>query len=161
MCSLLELPRGIEVGVLSRDKILSLWDKVKNYSPMFDDASRWNLEWFALRMYLRDTVLLENDGGIMLLTDTKPKHFAACHLTYWDKSLSKRTELIKEAIRWAFLQFDLQRLETHLPEYARAVRRFVEKRLGFKCEGRLRKRVMYKDNPADLLLYALLREEVL
>jgi RimJ/RimL family protein N-acetyltransferase len=161
MSFLLDMPRGIELGVLSRDKVLALWDRVKNYTPLFDDASRWDIEWFTFKLYMKDTVILENDGGLMLLTDTHPKHFAACHLTYWDKSLSARAELIKDAIRWAFLQFDLQRLETHLPEYARAVRRFLEKKLGFKSEGRLRKRVMYKGNPADLLLYSILREEVL
>ena len=161
MNSLLRIPDGIEIGVLSRDKVLEMWDKVKNHAPLFDDTSRWNVEWFAFRLYVRDTIVLESDGGMMLLTDLKPGHCAACHLTYWDKGLSRRTEMIRDAIRWAFLQFRLTRLETHLPEYARAVRRFIEKKLGFKFEGRLRKRLMYKGNPADLLLYGLLREEVL
>jgi len=101
-----------------------MWEKLKGFDRLFSDDIRNDEFWFFRRMYAPDTVVLETDGGIMLLTGVVPGKLAACHVSFWDKKLTPKMGIIQEAIRWAFLQFDLQRMEALIPEYSRMLRRF-------------------------------------
>jgi hypothetical protein len=156
---LIPTPTGTHFCTFTAEKLHSLWESVKNLDKLFSDDERWNEELFFKRM-LDEKVVLETDGGLMILSDITENLRAAGHFIFWDHKLSPRTELLRECILWAFIQFNLQRLEVLIPEYARALIRFVEEKLKFKFEGRMRHRMMYKGQLCDVLILSLLKEEV-
>jgi hypothetical protein len=155
------LPIGATLGEASITKIRGIWDRIKGFDKLFTDDVRWDEEWFMRRIYAPDTVFFEVDSGIMLLTDLKEGLMASAHITFWDCKLSPRTQLIKDCLFWCFMRYDLHRIEIVIPEFSRALRRFVEEKLGFTREGRLRSRMWYMGNLCDALIYSLLREEAI
>ena len=106
-------------------------------------------------------MVLEMEGGIILLTHIMPGIRCEVHVVFWDHKLSARKEVLDELLMWTFLTFDLFRIETFVASYARALMRFIEKKMGFVYEGTMRHRVLHKGMPTDLKVYSILREEVL
>jgi hypothetical protein len=104
---------------------------------------------------------LEFPTGLLILKNLKEGLRGEVHITFWDRKLSDKTEMIKDALVWAMMEFDLHRLEAFVPEVSRAVKHFIQKRLGFVYEGRMRKRNWYEGRLIDVLIFSLLREEVL
>jgi RimJ/RimL family protein N-acetyltransferase len=103
---------------------------------------------------------LETDGGLLFLTNIKENLHAEVHVAFWDCKLSGKESILKDCLRWAFFQYNLNRIEAFIPEYSRSLHRFMEKKLGFVYEGRMRKRMLYKGQFTDVKIYSILREEV-
>ena len=159
--SLVDLPEGVKLCELTKQKTYALWDKVKNYEVLFSDDIRWSVVWFFERMWNEETVVLETEGGLLILTGVKPNAITAgVHIIFWDHKLSARTELFKECLVWAFLQFGFYRLEALIPEFCRGLQRFMQEKLKFVCEGRMRDRILYKGQLADVKIYSILRKEM-
>lgn len=157
---MIELPTGVRLGVFTREKLMEMWEHLKPFDSLFMDCDMKNPEVFLANFLAKDSVTLEVDGGYMIMRRIVPGLKGEVHMTFWDKRLSPRLELIKSCLEWAFLTFDLYRIETIIAEYARSVRRFVEQKLGFKHEGTLRNSAWHLGRLIDMHVYAILREEV-
>jgi len=154
------LPNNVKVSVLSREKLWQLWTRLSQFDSLFVDDNTKDPEVFIDQFLATDGITLETEGGVMVLRKIIPGLKAEAHVAFWDKHLSPRTEMLKECIKWAFLQFDLQRIETFVAEYARALRRFIEEKLGFTKEGVLRKTSFHNGQLIDVHVYSILKEEI-
>ena len=158
---MINLPDGAWLGTYDRDKLISIWHKIKEYDNLFADDDMKDPEEYLRKFLDRRTVIIETDGGFMSLMNIRRGLKAEGHFCFWDHKLSPKTELIKDCMIWSFLQFDLQRLETYVADYAHAVRRFVERKLGFVYEGTMRDALIHDGRLIDMLIFSILREEVL
>ena len=120
-----------------------------------------NLEAFLSSMFDKRTVILEHECGILILRKLEEGLKGEVHMSFFDHKLSCHTVLVKECLAWGFVQFDLQRIGTLIPSYARAVKRFVRDKLGFTYEGTMRSFAWHKGTLVDVEFYSLLRSEVL
>ena len=157
----MDLPEGVQHKVLTRQNLWDLWEAVKDLDGLFSDETRGDPVAFWENM-LKDAIVLETDdgGGILTLSSLKPGLRAEAHFTFWDHRLSPRVELIRSCLVWAFLNFDLYRIEVFIPAMGHTLRR-VLKKIGFKEEGTLRNRSWYKGQLIDAIILAVLREDIL
>ena len=158
---MIPLPEGCKLAAFDEDILIKLWLKVKPFDALFSDDDVKDPERF-LELFLRPdciTIWVE-DGGFVLLKNIKRGQKAEFHACFWDKHLSSRTALLKNLVVWAFLEFELERLETFVATYAKAVLRFLLKRLGFSEEGTLRQVWKHKGVLNDMKVLSILRNEV-
>lgn len=158
---MIKLPEGLRIGVYSREKLMALWYKLRQYDSLFADDDTRDPEVFANQVLALDTLVLEADNGIIILRKIREGLRGEVHLSFWDHKLSARRQLFQDALVWAFINYDLYRIETFVADYARAVRRFLENRMNFKHEGVMRHRVWHQGRLLDMHVYSILREEVL
>ena len=154
------LPEGVWHKTLSKESLLELWDRVKGFDRLFSDSTRGDPTSFWKNL-LSDCIVLETEGGILTLRNIQEHLSGEAHLIFWDCKLSPKTELVRECLVWAFTTFDLQRIGTSIPVYAKALRRFLTDRLGFQIEGRLRNNAFFDGVLIDTLILSILREEIL
>ena len=159
---MISLPDGVEIARLSPQKIDVYWNLLKDHGPSFEDGTR-SREWLQEHwMDLHWVVLeVEKNKGVIVMDSVVAGHKAEVHVHFFDHKLSKRLGLLKDCLIWAFLQFDLKRVEFRVPEHAPAVRRFLKKRMGATEEGCLRQYALYEGEAKDLYIYSILRDEVL
>lgn len=157
----LPLPDGAWYATFDKKRLEELWETFAPYDNLFADDNMRDPDVFGKQLTDFRTICIEHEGGLLLLQRMLPGLRAEVHFMEWDKKMSTHAELFKECLLWAFLSFDLERIETFIAEYARAVRRFVEERLGFRYEGTMRKRVRHNGELIDMKIYSKLRSEVL
>jgi ribosomal-protein-alanine N-acetyltransferase len=75
---------------------------------------------------------------------------------FWNQGIM--SDVIGEVILWGFNTLDIVRIEAEVFETNPASMRVLEKN-GFRCEGRLRKRVAKAGRILDAFLYALIGED--
>ena len=156
------LPKGVKYAKLTKEKVHYWWEKLKNFDHLFNDDTYYDEINFFTKMFGENTHILEvEDKGIMVLDNVIEGLKAQAHVSFWDFKLSARTKLIQDCLIWAILEFNLYRIEISIPEFSRALRRFVERRLNFKYEGRLRETLWYKGQLVDMIVLSVLRREVL
>lgn len=157
----MDLPSGVTHKILTKQALWDLWEKARHHARMFSDATRGDPVQFWRNM-LKDSVILETDDGegILTLSNVKPGLCAEAHLTMFDHKLSPRKELIRQCMVWAFITFDLHRIEVFIPALGHTLRR-VLKDIGFTEEGRLRNRSWYQGELIDTIVLSMLREEAL
>lgn len=156
----MELPNGVRFVTLSKPKLKDLWLKLMPFDRLFQDKMRGDEEAFVREMLSETCIILETDGGIFILNNIIEGLKAEAHLSFWDRKLSARKDLIKECLVWCFLVYNLRRIEVRSPEYAHHVHKFLVKRLGFTEEGIMRKCMWFKGNLTDMHLFSILVEEV-
>ena len=154
-------PEGTEFFEITYEKTHQIWEKIKNFDRLFDDSERWDEIAFFEKMYSYHSYALETTNGIMIIDIVRRNHLGRCHVIFWDKKLLPKVDLLRECLIWCFLEFNLYVIEAYIPDYARALRRFIEKMMGFSYEGRLRNRIWYKGQLCDMIMFSILREEVL
>jgi len=157
----IEIPQGAKYAVFDLDKINQLWEKIQVCDGYFADSRTRDPLYFTKVMVSKHTHMLEFEGGMVWLTGVEEGLSGRAHLMVWDKKLHDKVELIKNCLIWGFLTFDLERIEVYVAEYARSLMRFIEKRLGFSYEGRLRRYTKHDEEFIDMFVYSLLRGEVL
>lgn len=155
-----DLPQGYRISSFNRQKLLNLWEMVSEFPTIFADGNK-NPESFIRRLLAKDTIVIETEGGIILLEKIEIGMSAEFHATFWDHKLSPRKEELKQILLWGFLTFNLERVETTVASYARAVKRFLKDRLGFVYEGTLRNAFRNQNELHNLEIYSILRDEVL
>ncbi len=155
------LPGDFELLTFSEEKLDYIWEKIKDFDSIFVDDRMSKKETYLKQFVKRDTIVLENKGGIIIITKIDPGLKATFHPVFWDHKLSARYEELKDVLVWAFLYFNLERVETQIAPYAKAAIRFIEKKMGFTYEGTLRSYVRKNNNPMDMKVYSILRTEVL
>jgi hypothetical protein len=142
-------------------KLEEIWERVKDLDPIFGDDSSRDKSTYLGQFLSPDTVVLEMEGGIVLLSKILEGVRCEVHPVFWDHKISARRELLQELMLWTFLTFDLNRIETFVGDYARGLMRVIGKVLGFSYEGTMRKRIVHNGIPMDVHVYSILREEVL
>lgn len=157
----MKVPDGVRLMTLTTEKALSVWNKLQEYTSRFGEDDFRNLNMFLERFYAKDSQIFELPFGIVFLEHILPGHRAEVHVSFWDHKLSEHTELLRDCLLWAFLTFDLHRIETFVDAKAKAVRRFLEKRMGFTHEGVMRERLKLHGEYIDVHVFGILREEVL
>ena len=155
------LPGDFKLVTFSGDKLNSIWEKIKSFDSIFVDDRMSKKDAYLKQFVKRDTIVLENEGGIIIITKIDPGLKATFHPVFWDHKLSARIEDLKDVLVWVFLYFNLERVETQIAPYAKAAIRFIEKKMGFIYEGTLRSFVRKNDSPMDMKIYSILRGEVL
>jgi RimJ/RimL family protein N-acetyltransferase len=159
--TLIDLPQGVRFSAATKDKVLYWWGKLKNFDRLFDDNTFYDEVNFAQKLFEDRCYILEvEDNGIIVFNNVIEHLRAQVHVSFWDFKLSGRLDLLKECLLWAILQFDLHRVETLVPEFSRALKRFIENKMKFKYEGTLRDFIWYKGELCDMIIYSILREEV-
>jgi len=154
-------PSGIRLFAKTRDHVQETWERIKNFDILFTDDARWDEEQFFSRIFSEDTLVLENEHLLVLVTDIHQNFYASCHIVSFDHKLSAHTPLFRDCLRWVMDYYNLQRFEALIPERSKALAHFLRENMGFKLEGILRKRVIYKGMFENILIFAVLREEVL
>lgn len=155
------LPGDFKLVTFSAEKLDHIWDKIKGFDSIFVDDRMSKREVYLKQFAKRDTIVLENAGGIIIITKIDPGLKATFHPVFWDHKLSARYEDLKDVLVWVFLYFNLERIETQIAPYAKAAIRFIEKKMGFSYEGTLRSYVRRHGSPMDMKVYSILRTEVL
>ena len=155
------LPGDFKLLTFKENELNNIWEKIKEFDSIFVDDRMSKKETYLKQFVKRDTIVLENEGGIIIITKIDPGLKATFHPVFWDHKLSARYEDLKDVLIWLFLYFKLERLETQIAPYAKAAIRFIEKKMNFTYEGTLRSYVMRNKVPMDMKIYSILREEVL
>lgn len=156
----IDLPPDVELFNATVTNLEELWEKVSKYDSLFDEGEKVKEKFFA-RVLSPSTVLLQlkDKMAIMYLYDIVPGHVAEIHAVFFDKILSRRQPVLMDCLTWAFVNFNLVRIEASIPEFARTLCRILEKKLHFTKEGRLRLRSKCGGRFCDLFIFSLLREE--
>lgn len=160
MRGMLALPPGVRLGVFDEAKLRALWEKIKPYDPLFTDDSLRDPEVFLRWVLDRHGVVLELEGGIIIIQKIAPTVSAEAHFIFWDHKMSARLETLKDVMVWAFLTFELERMSTTIADYAKAVRRFVEKKMGWVYEGTKRNCIRHQGRMVSMHMYSILKTEV-
>lgn len=158
---MIPLPAGIKLATFDEETIKWLWLKVKPFDTMFSDHDMKDPETF-LQLFLDPSTITfwVEDGGFITLKHVLRGQKAEFHACFWDKHLSSRTDLLKSLLAWMFMELELERVETFVATYARAVHRFLTKRLGFHEEGVMRQAWRHKGMLHDMHILSILRSEV-
>lgn len=156
----MDLPQRVKFATLTSEGIHNLWEVLRQFPTTFADGTK-DPENFANRLLASDSmVFIIDNGGIVLIEGIIPGFKAEFHATFWDRKLSSRKDVLKDLVIWLFIVLQLERLETTVVSYAKAVRRFLTDRLGFTHEGTLRRAFRNNGLLHDLHIYSILREEV-
>jgi len=156
-----DLPEGVRILTASNWKLEEIWEKIKDFDPIFGDDSSRSKEGYLAQFFRPDTVVLEMDGGIILLSKIMEGVRCEVHPVFWDHKISARKELIKELMIWTFVTFNLNRIEAFVGDYAKGLMRVMKKTLGFTYEGTMRNRIVHNGTPMGVHMYSILREEVI
>lgn len=159
---MIDIPEGLHLYQLTRDRAEALWTKVKDYDRLFSDETRGDKEGWMRNLFDSRTLVLETDDheGLLFLSRIHEGLKAEVHAIMFDHRLSPRTDVVRRALIWAFLAFDLHRIGASIPSVSRALRRWMMK-LGFDVEGVVRNDFWYKGTLADSLIMGLTRKEVM
>lgn len=155
------LPDGVRFVSFDVQKLHELWLKLRPYHTRFGEASLQDPENFRRRMLSPNSIVLETENGIILGEKLIPGSRIEVHVSFWDHKLSAHAELFQECLIWVILEYDLERIETFVDDYAVSVRRFLEKKMHFTHEGVMRNRIRLRGRFVDVHIYSILRDEVL
>lgn len=157
---MMDLPEGLRFLALDREKLARIWEELRELDWYLGGGSFADPVKFTELFFAKDSVILETDYGYMILEKIRPGESALAHLPFTDHRLSVHTEDVKAALLWAFIEYDLRRIEARVYWFQRAVKRFLRK-LGFTFEGCLRKKALRRGKFEDIEVYSILREEVI
>ena len=147
-------------SVLGPEKVPEAFEKVKEHLP---DLLR-NFDGFASLFLSKACTFFEVGlfGGVFWLSNIRIGHKATLHVVLWDVDVKKEVFGSKafsdRAIRDLFRLFRLKRLEAFIPTKYTQTCQWAE-RCGFTLEGILRKFDVYNEQPIDIAVYSLLKEE--
>ena len=158
---MLELPKGVVLASYSLEKLTKLWDKMRHYDSLFVHDDTRNPETFVKQFLDPATSILEIENGIMLMRKIVPHLSGEVHFSFFDHKLSPRTELLKECLIWAFLTYDLERIDTQVADYAHAIKSFLTRKMNFVHEGKMRNKARHNGNLIDVHIYSILKREVM
>lgn len=99
--------------------------------------------------------------GVLYMTDIKPGYDALVHYTFFDRRQRGRQPLIRKMLKYVFEHYGFRRLTVEIPKYAVDSTNAFVRSLNFKEEGRKRKAAYYENQWFDVMIYGILREEVI
>lgn len=166
-----EVIRHVRLMKMTRENLRTFWEKSKQHKTLFSQEIRDDFEKFVNVIFSQQGKDLELSGlfwvvdnfvGVFYMTEIRVPFDAMTHYTFFDGRHRGRTNLVKQMLRYLFKTYKFRRLSTEVPLYAKQqTHNFVQKSLGFKHEGRKRKACLFDGEWFDVILYGILREEVL
>lgn len=169
-----KIVRNVYLAKFTPEFIRDLWEKQKKYRTLMG-REILHFEQFAdffINITRDETgqqvryepkglcMVIDNLVGIFWISDIVYPAFCEVHYTFFDGRHKGRLDLVKTGIRYIFETWQINCMYVNVALYAKIPIRFVES-LGFKKEGRLRSRALYRDKWWDVNSYSLLKEEVL
>lgn len=150
------------------DNLKKLWEKQRHFRTLMGREIHTFDEMVNFFMYQNPdgsfaarglAYVIDDYVGIFWLSDIVHPAYAEVHYTFFDRRHRGRVNLVREAIKWTFSFWQLNRLYVRVGAYAPEPIHFVTK-VGFKREGRLRKCMYYRGNWYDALCFGILKEEI-
>lgn len=139
----------------------TFWKEISKYDTLFGNDYMNDKDRYQAVLLRPDTNPFRFDGGYVVFSAMQPGLKTEVHPIILDHKLSVHKELFQDILIWAFMQYNFQRIETFVAEYAHSVKRFLKKHLGFMHEGTLRNRIIHHGVPMNIDVYSILKEEVL
>lgn len=137
-----------------------VWEKLNEFPILFDDMERGNYPLFVQGLVSPNTIILSSgDYGIVRACNIVPWRNADIHLAFWDRRFRGRDGLCKEALKWLFFEFGLNRVTIVVPSVVHYTINFILA-LGFRREGVIRQSWAYNGKLLDRHIFGLLRDEL-
>lgn len=151
---------NVEVMGLTRDKIEVLWNKVVELG--LTDVYKGSYDIFCKQLFDPTTVILEvvPMQAIYYMTGVTPNGNADVTLVVFERKLLGQRELYLQMIQRMMLDFNLCRVTAMIPDW-NTIAQNLARRIGFTLEGVLRKWGRSNGAPNDVLIFGLLREELI
>lgn len=151
---------SVRILGLTKEKIELLWNKVIELG--LTSAYQESYEIFCAQLFDLKTVILEipDMRAIYYMTGITPNGNADVTLIVFDKKLLGQRELYLQMIQKMMLEFNLRRVTAMVPDWNKIAQNLASK-IGFTLEGVLRNWGQSNGVPNDVLLYGLLREELI
>lgn len=151
---------SLEIMGLTHAKVEALWDIVlkHNLADNFKDS----YDVFCKSLFDPRTVILEFPPmrAVYYMTNITPQGNADVHAIVLDRKLLGQRELYLKMIQKMMMDFNLVRVTAMIPDWNTIAQNGAVK-LGFKLEGVLRNWGRTNNKPNDVLLFGLLREELI
>lgn len=156
------LPVGVHLYPLTRDRAVDLWEQLKVYDALWPDDTRGDVVRWVEFALLPTTLFIAGDDGksMYILSGIREGLKANIHAVFHDHKLSPRVGLMRGLLAWAMFEFDLCKLEARIPDFSRALRRYLQRDLHFKVDGVLRDDFWYHGGLRSTVVLSLLRDEV-
>ena len=145
----------------SQEDIDKLWEKIQQFSQVFDDFSTGKKEVFVQRLLAPNNIFIDIGEGLGVAAgfNVRPRLDAVIHLVMFDRRLRGRETVFLDIMRHFFDKLQLRRLTSIVTSDSPMTIRLVE-RLGFKTEGTMRQSVLRGGKYLDSHIYGMLREEL-
>jgi hypothetical protein len=153
-----KLPDPWRFFLITPQTLKTLWSKVSKYDILFTDHNRFDFVGFGVEM--GNSVVLYHPHGFVRVTGVVPGMKAELHGVSFEGGLSRYCRDYRELQKWIFDNFPIFRLEMFVPSVCKSVRKFFTEKCGWRLEGTLRKRRLYKGSLIDINVLSILREEV-
>ncbi|MCI0529473.1 MAG: GNAT family N-acetyltransferase [Nitrospira sp.] len=148
-------------------KLAHLWEQFSQFPVLFSDESVGDMSLFITSYFSQQNVWLEvvkldsdETVGILYLTQVNPFWDAYAHMTFYDKIITDRKEIILDAIEWVSDRYKLPRISVEVPVYQRTLCKII-RTLGFKPEGLRRKAAKRHEKWFDMEMFGMLLPEEL
>lgn len=164
--------RNIRAMPLTPSNLYKFWEKSRQFKVLFTrEINNDFLEFVKLFIVAdKDGLPADCNGlfwvvddfvGVLYMTDIKPGYDAIVHYSFFDRRQRGRQPLIRKMLRYVFEHYGFRRLTVEIPKYAVESTNAFVRSLNFKEEGRKRKATYYENQWFDVMIYGILREEVI
>lgn len=162
--------RQVRFMTLTPSNLKTLWEKVRQFDTLFSEELNGDFRKFLEAVIRQGPSGIEPVGlfwvvddfvGVFYLTHIVPGQDADVHYSFFDRRHKGRHNLVKAMLRYAFHRYGFARLSAQVPVYATEQAFKFASALGFKDEGKKRRAVFYKGKWFDLVMFGILREELL
>lgn len=136
---------------------------------VFDDFTFQDYDVFVQTLTQEDNLIfevwsegdhsLEHMAGLVNVSHTQPFVDGMLHFLFFDRKLRGKEDVLLSIIRQVFMLAKLRRMTCAIPS-DRVTGMQMLGRLGFKKEGRIRKKFLRNEKYLDVFVYGILREEV-
>lgn len=164
--------RHIREMTFTPNNLRIFWEKARPFKTIFNEEIKDDFQKFV--RVIIDTEhkdgprpnglfwVVDDFVGAFYVTNIESGGDGLAHYSFFDGRHKGRIDLVKSMMKYFFETYKFRRISVHIPRYnTDKTRNFVEKSLGFKCEGRKRKAAFFDGEWFDINLYGILREEVL
>ncbi len=164
------IERAVRFMPLSIGNLRTLWERARQFDTLFGNEINNDFAKFIDVVMRQGPDGIEPTGlfwivddfvGMFYLTHIIPEEQADVHYSFFDRRHRGRLHLVKEMLKYGFKRYGFVRLNVWIPVYATKQAFEFVSQLGFKDEGKKRKGAYYKGKWFDVVLFGLLREEVL
>ena len=154
------LPSNWTPFICTWESLMMVWEKLNQFPILFDDDVRGDLGHFVKSMTSKDSIILiTGDYGICEISKIVPYRDCQIHVTFWDRRFRGRDIECVMTLKWVFQTLQLHRATIRVVSIAHSTINFV-KALGFKREGVVREKYLYKGRFLDIHLFGILRDDV-
>lgn len=163
--------RNVYLAKFTPNFLRDLWERQKKYKTLMGrEISTFPefVDFFVKLVETKEGIKYEPRGiclviddlvGIFWISDITWPAYVEAHYTFFDGRHKGRENLVKAGCQYVFDILKINCIYVCVALYAKLPIRFVES-LGFKKEGRLRARRLYRGSWWDVNSYSLLKEEL-